>query len=598
MFSLLRRLAAVSAVCSVLSISAIAQSTTLGCTTGGPGGPFPTTGTGDGTFPTVLPTAPLIQTLAVASLPVGATVLTELQLHGMTHTYVGDVQFVLQDPGGTRYNIFCRPVFACDYAGDYTIIGQCNGGQGLPTTCATTFPPGTYEQSFGTYPSGTNGINNTALYAIPAAAGTWTLYIYDWVGVDVGSLTSWDICFGTAPTVALPGLPTLMTPANGATVASPANLTWSAAPCSTAYDIEVDGVPTTGLTGTSFSFAGAQGTHSWRVRGVNSSGPGVWTAPWTFDFPAPPPVCSELATIYTAGNGGSLGGQVFFDMTVLNPSGINLGQIAVSTGEAGGFTLSVYTKATTYVGFTTNLGAWTLLTSGPGVGAGLNMPSIADVTDVLIPPGTYGVALVLSSTHGFDYTNGTGANQNYSNADVSIATGAANNVAWTGTAFTPRVFNGTLRYNCVGPGPVAYCTAGTSSNGCVPSIAANNNPSVAHSNPCNISISGVEGLKFGIVFYGINQTGFSPTPWAVGSSSFLCVKGPTQRTGTTSSGGTLNLCNGVLALDWNAYQTANPTSVGNPWAAGAKVYVQGWYRDPPAPKTTNLSNALEMTYVP
>jgi len=146
--------------------------------------------------------------------------------------------------------------------------------------------------------------------------------------------------------------------------------------------------------------------------------------------------------------------------------------------------------------------------------------------------------------------------------------------------------------------PISYCTAGTSTHGCLATISANHNPSVAHANPCNISITNVEGQKFGIVFYGINQTGFSPTPWAVGSSSFLCVKGPTQRTGTGSSGGTINLCDGVLALDWNAYQSAHPTAVGNPWSIGNHVFVQGWYRDPPAPKTTNLSNAVEMTYVP
>ena len=148
------------------------------------------------------------------------------------------------------------------------------------------------------------------------------------------------------------------------------------------------------------------------------------------------------------------------------------------------------------------------------------------------------------------------------------------------------------------PYPKIYCTAGTSTHGCNASIAADNNPSVAHSNPCHITISNVEGLKSGIIFYGINQMTFTPTPWANGSSSFLCVKGPTQRTGTVNSAGTINTCNGALALDWNAYQTAHPSAAGNPWIAGNKVYAQGWYRDPPAPKTTNLSNAVELTYMP
>jgi hypothetical protein len=118
------------------------------------------------------------------------------------------------------------------------------------------------------------------------------------------------------------------------------------------------------------------------------------------------------------------------------------------------------------------------------------------------------------------------------------------------------------------------------------------------SSSCNITIASVEGQKFGIIFYGINNTGFTPAQWAIGSNSFLCVKGPTQRTGSSSSGGTILACDGALTLDWNSYQTSTPGAVGQPWAVGNKVYVQGWYRDPPAPKTTNLSDALEMTYGP
>jgi hypothetical protein len=598
MLSLIGRLAAAGALCSALTVPSFSQSTTLGCATGGPGGPFPTSGSGDGTYPTSLPTAPLIQTLAVGSLPVGATVVTEVKFHGLVHTYIGDCQFVLQDPAGTLHNIFCRPTGSCDYSGDYTIVAPCTGGMLPPATCTAFLTAGTYDQFFGTWTSGTNNIVNTPLNSIPAATGNWTLYIYDWAGADIGSLTSWDVCFGTPALIPVPGLPTQTAPATGSTVASPTTLTWTAGSCATQYSVEVDGIvygPQVGLT---YSFAGGVGTHNWRVRSENGAGIGPWTTMWSFDFPPPPPVCAELTTIYSNGNGGSNGGQFFFDMTVLNPAGINLGQIAVSTGESGPLTLSVYTMPTTYVGSTNNAAPWTLLTSGAGVGAGLNQPSIADLTDVVIPPGTYGVSLVLDVAHGFDYTNGTGTNQVYSNADVSISNGAANNVPWDPTPFTPRVFNGTLRYNCVGQAPVVYCTAGTSTHGCVPSISANANPSATFANPCNISITNIEGLKAGIVFYGINQNGFTAHPWAVGSNSYLCVKSPTQRTGVHNSGGTLGACDGTLLFDWNAYQTANPSSLGSPFAAGQRVYAQGWYRDPQASKTTNLSDALEMTYIP
>jgi hypothetical protein len=155
-----------------------------------------------------------------------------------------------------------------------------------------------------------------------------------------------------------------------------------------------------------------------------------------------------------------------------------------------------------------------------------------------------------------------------------------------------------IDYVLGGGGPVVYCTAGTSTNGCAATISADNQPSVSQANPCNLTVSNVEGQKSGLVFYGVDNTGFVPTVWGAGGTSYLCVKAPTQRTITQSSGGTLLQCDGSLALDWNAFQSANPGSLGNPWIAGEGVYAQAWYRDPPAPKTTNLSDAVQMTYVP
>jgi len=146
--------------------------------------------------------------------------------------------------------------------------------------------------------------------------------------------------------------------------------------------------------------------------------------------------------------------------------------------------------------------------------------------------------------------------------------------------------------------PVAYCTAGTTTHACTASISASANPSLTFAHTCNITVAGVEGQKSGILFYGINNTGFTSAPWGTGGTSLLCVKAPLQRTPIQNSGGTLNSCNGTLALDWNAFQSAHPSALGNPWSPGDKVYVQAWFRDPPAVKSTNLSNALEMTYAP
>jgi formylglycine-generating enzyme required for sulfatase activity len=144
--------------------------------------------------------------------------------------------------------------------------------------------------------------------------------------------------------------------------------------------------------------------------------------------------------------------------------------------------------------------------------------------------------------------------------------------------------------------PTPYCTAGTSTNGCTPSINANVQPNTANTAGCVITTSGVEGQKQGIVFYGVDNTGFTPAPWGAGSTSFRCVKPPTTRIGSPlNSGGTAGLCDGSYVINWDAFQAANPTALGNPWVLGDKVFVQSWYRDPSAVKTSNLSNAIELT---
>jgi hypothetical protein len=150
------------------------------------------------------------------------------------------------------------------------------------------------------------------------------------------------------------------------------------------------------------------------------------------------------------------------------------------------------------------------------------------------------------------------------------------------------------------PNPTVYCTAGTTTNGCVPSISATGQPSVSHASGCTIDIASVEGQKNGIIFFGLDNSGFSPVRWGMGGSSYLCVKAPTIRTPIQGSGGTAGMCDGALSLDFDAYTTANPTNpaTGMPWAAGENAYVQGWFRDPPAVKTTNLSDAVELTFIP
>jgi hypothetical protein len=120
-------------------------------------------------------------------------------------------------------------------------------------------------------------------------------------------------------------------------------------------------------------------------------------------------------------------------------------------------------------------------------------------------------------------------------------------------------------------------------------------PSASATSGFTISVHDVEGAKQGLVFYG--TSGRLASPWGAGSS-LLCVKSPAQRTAIQASGGAAGTCDGLLSLDWNAYMAANPGALGHPRSAGMVVQAQGWFRDPPAPKTTNLSDGIEFVLAP
>lgn len=142
-----------------------------------------------------------------------------------------------------------------------------------------------------------------------------------------------------------------------------------------------------------------------------------------------------------------------------------------------------------------------------------------------------------------------------------------------------------------------YCTAGTTTNGCVPSMSINGVASGTSALPAMLTASGVEGQKSGLIFVGLQQQAL---PWAPGSSSFFCVKTPTVRLPPAqNSGGTAGLCDGTIAADINAYvQSTSGTLLGQPVAAGLTFNSQGWFRDPPAPKATNLTNGLNVVFCP
>ncbi len=169
-----------------------------------------------------------------------------------------------------------------------------------------------------------------------------------------------------------------------------------------------------------------------------------------------------------------------------------------------------------------------------------------------------------------------------------------------GNQFQPRT-PGALNSSC--PSSVAivsYCTPGTTTNGCLPTMSSSGIPSLAASSGFVVTCNGIEGQKQGLIFYSV--TGRSALAWGA-SSSFLCIKSPTQRTSTQNTAGSNLQCDGSISIDFSSFLTANPGALGGPTSlaplsAGNLANFQCWFRDPPSPKTTNLSDGLEVQMLP
>ena len=155
-----------------------------------------------------------------------------------------------------------------------------------------------------------------------------------------------------------------------------------------------------------------------------------------------------ITTQFAAGNSGGNNNPVMLDIQVFNAAGITITAADINdlNGASNGvaFNLNVYTTPTSYVGNEQNAAAWTLVSSGSGVGAPNDAASHVALTSFFLAAGTYGIAFN-SPNLDQGYTNGANT---YSNADAKLTLGAsAGGGLFTGTPHSPRTWNGTIYYN-------------------------------------------------------------------------------------------------------------------------------------------------------
>lgn len=168
---------------------------------------------------------------------------------------------------------------------------------------------------------------------------------------------------------------------------------------------------------------------------------------------------SPLAMPFAANNSGTAGWTIFFDLDVVAPAGITIRALDVNCGTTALGTvgeIELYVGPTSYVGNVLAPAQWTRAEHGGVIAAGNNVPAYSCLGDgVYLPPGPHAIALRHVGV-GIGFTNGTSTNLTGTTNEVHLTAGAACNGLFTGSTFSPRVWNGNLHYT-VGNVPGTGC---------------------------------------------------------------------------------------------------------------------------------------------
>lgn len=143
-----------------------------------------------------------------------------------------------------------------------------------------------------------------------------------------------------------------------------------------------------------------------------------------------------------------------------------------------------------------------------------------------------------------------------------------------------------LTIEALSPGPSAYCTAKTNTQGCTPTLSTDPGLPLASGPAWNVIATNLINQKPGIFIWGHAQMSL---PFQNG---FLCVAPPFLRTPGQFSGGNPppDDCSGTMALNLVATVPAA--------LAPTMVTVQAWQRDVADPFGSGLSNGIEVLFAP
>lgn len=121
--------------------------------------------------------------------------------------------------------------------------------------------------------------------------------------------------------------------------------------------------------------------------------------------------------------------------------------------QPGVYTINVYEKSGTWVGYESTPGAWTLVTTIANVNSvAADAPTTVAVSGLTLAASSVtGLYITMTGGQGMRYTDGTMVGDPAAiNSDLTIYQGAGVHYPFDGI-FTPRTWNGTITYDVITP---------------------------------------------------------------------------------------------------------------------------------------------------
>jgi hypothetical protein len=131
------------------------------------------------------------------------------------------------------------------------------------------------------------------------------------------------------------------------------------------------------------------------------------------------------------------------------PTNLSIESFDIHIGGTASTDVEIYYKSGTYAGYETDSAAWTQAAAVTVTGLGAGNPTPLDLMlNIQMSAGQRMAFYVTTAVgSGLDYTNGTTEGALYSsNADLEIYEGIGMGHSFSTSQFSPRVFNGTVRY--------------------------------------------------------------------------------------------------------------------------------------------------------